>query len=331
MRLPCKGLLREMKMTARHTYILAGLLAISLFCRADSGEGNELSAAEYRGQLEQLLAATEKLDGSERSVPAILRVVPPGWRVHTDRQDFDISAEGLRRDVRKFEQEKTLVTAGAVRSRIKTLRDDLDGFQASPQDVSHSRERLAALLARPEFSDVRGPTFADRLKQKLLAIVVRMLEFLFRSSAIPTISKVFVYGLIGFAVLTLGFIAYRHIKAASQQESVVPAGLPVPAGGWTLYLAQARAAAARNDWREAIHCAYWTGIWFLEQKGTWRPDRARTPREYLGLLSKTSDHRETLALLTRVFELTWYAKREADANAFSRMIQALETLGCHPS
>src|SRR4029077_19662915 len=152
-------LLREMKMTARHTYILAGLLAVSLFCRADPAGGNELSAAEYRGQLEQLLAATEKLDSSENSVPAILREVPPGWRGHTDRQDFYISAEGLRRDVRKFEQEKNLVTAGAVRSRIQTLRNDLDRFQASPQDVLHSREQLAALLARPEFSDVRGPTF----------------------------------------------------------------------------------------------------------------------------------------------------------------------------
>ncbi len=35
--------------------------------------------------------------------------------------------------------------------------------------------------------------------------------------------------------------------------------------------------------------------------------------------------------LTEVFELTWYAKREADAGSFSQTIQALERLGCHSS
>jgi hypothetical protein len=309
--------------------VLAGLLAASAFCWADAEPGSQLSVAEYRARLDQLLVATQQLDSSARATPPILQQLPQSWRVHTEHQDFEISTEGLRRDIRRFDQDKNLTTASAVRDQIQSLRNDLDGFEASPADISRSREHLAALLARREFHDVRGPTFADRLKQKLLDIILRVLEFLFRSSAIPTISKYFVYGLIGLAVLTLGFVLYRYIKSAGAQESVVPADVPVSAKSWPRWLADANAAAAQHNWREAIHLAYWAGISFLEQQGAWRPDRARTPREYLRLISAASEHRETLGELTHVFELTWYAKRGADAGAFSQTVRALEKLGCH--
>jgi len=318
-------------MTVRRTSILVGLLLASLFCRADTGPGHELTVAEYRAELDHLLDATHQLDSSGRALPSALQGLPQNWKVSAEQQDFEISTEGLRRDIRRFEHEQNLNNASAIRVRIQSLRNDLDGFETSPQDVSGKREHLAALLAGPEFRDVRGPTFADRLKQKLLAILVRMLEFLFRSSAIPTISKFLVYGLIGLAVLTLGYLVYRQIKSASEQENVVPTDLPVSAKNWALWFSEAHAAAAQHNWREAIHLAYWAGISFLEQQGTWRPDRARTPREYLRLLSNSSEHRETLVALTRVFELTWYAKREADAGSFSQTVQALERLGCHSS
>jgi hypothetical protein len=286
-------------MTARCSYILAGLLIASCFCLAEAGA--DLSIAEYRAQLDQLLVSAQQLDSSGRSVPQNLLDLPQSWRIHTEEQDFTISAEGLRSDVHKFTQEGDFSSASAIRSRIQSLRDDVDGFEKSPHDVSNSREHLTAILARREFRDVSGPTFFDRLVQRLLA------------------------------VLTLGFLAYRQIKASSEQESVVPANLPVSAKSWVLWLADARAAAAHNNWREAIHLAYWSGISFLEHQGTWRPDRARTPREYLNLMANSNDQREALATLTQIFELTWYAKRQADAGTFGQTMQALERLGCHPS
>jgi hypothetical protein len=93
-------------------------------------------------------------------------------------------------------------------------------------------------------------------------------------------------------------------------------------------MAEARAAAAKGEWRDAIHLAYWAGISFLERQGHWKPDRARTPREYLRLLSSASEHRDTLTGLTRIFEVTWYAKRGANEAAFSQTLAALEKLGC---
>ena len=318
-------------MTSRCICILAGILIASCFCLADSGSGDELTVAEYHAELDQLLVASQQLDSSGRSIPAILKDLPPSWRVRTEQQDFEISTEGLRQEVRKFTQEGDFSAANAIRSRIQNLRNDLDGFETSPQDASSTREHLTAILARREFRDVRGPTFLDRLAQRILAVILSLLEMLFRSSAIPTISKFLVYGLIGLAILTLGLLVYRYIKSSSEQEKVVPTDLPVSARSWALWLADARAAAAANDWREAIHLAYWCGISFLEHQGTWRPDRARTPREYLRLMANSSEHREALSALTQIFELTWYAKRSADAGTFSQTMQALERLGCHPS
>jgi Domain of unknown function (DUF4129) len=318
-------------MKARCTLILAGLLIASCFCLADSGSGSELTVAEYHSELDQLLTAAQQLDSSGRSVPPILKDLPPSWRVRTDDQDFEISTEGLRQDVRKFTQNGDFSAASAIRSRIEKLRDDLDGFETSPQDASPSREHLTAILARPEFRDVRGPSFIDRLAQRILAVILSLLGLLFQSSAIPTISKLLVYALIGLAVLIVGYLAYRKIKSSSEQENVVPLEVTVSAKSWELWLADARAAANQDNWREAVHLAYWAAISFLEHKGAWRPDRARTPREYLRLMSASNEDRDTLAALTQIFELTWYAKRKTDAATFAQTIQSLERLGCRLS
>jgi len=317
-------------MTLRRTLVFVVLLSVCCFCWADARNGETLSTSAYRAELDQLLLATQQLDSSQHSVPAILQDVPLSWKVHADQQDFEISAEDLRNDVRNFEHDGTADNAIAIRARLQGLQTDLDGFEATPPDVSAPRDHLKSILARPEFRDVRSPNFLERFQQALLAILVRALDLMFGSSAFPTISRIFIYGLIAVAVCTLGFLAYRFILSVGGSETQLPtADLPVSAKAWSVWLAEARAAAAQNNWREAIHLAYWGGISYLETEGAWRPDRARTPREYLRLLSNSPERRENLALLTRLFELAWYAKRETGPEAFSETIQALQKLGCH--
>lgn len=316
-------------MTARRTYILAWLLIAAAFCRADSAAGDALTTAEYRAELDRLLSATQQLDSSGGPTPQPLHELPQGWHVRTDHREFQISAEGLQRDVRRYEKEKNLANAFAIRARLQSLRGDLNAYEKPPADASANRTELNSILARPEFRDVQGPTWLDRLKQRLLGFIFHLLERVFRSTAIPTISKFFVYGLMGLAVLALGYLAYRTIWRESDFAGVVPANLPVSAKEWVVWLSEARAAAARREWRDAIHLAYWAGISFLERQGMWKPDRARTPREYLRLLSSSSEHRETLTALTRIFELAWYAKRGASEGTFSQTLEELEKLGCH--
>jgi len=315
-------------MTARRTCILIALLLASVFCRADATGENSLSSSEYRAKLDRLQAATQQLDSSGNSTPAALHGLPETWHVHAGEQDFDISTEGLQRDVRRYESDKSITNALAIRTRINSLRDDLDGFEKPPVDVSSRRSELNSILSRPEFGDIHGPTWLDHLKLRIIEFLLGILRRLFRSSAIPTISKYFVYVLMAVALLALVYIAYRSIWRGQEVAEVVPKDLPISAKEWAIWLQEARAAAAKGDWRDAVHLAYWAGISFLERQGFWKPDRARTPREYLRLLSVSSDKRETLAALTRMFELTWYAKRDASEGTFSETLAELEKLGC---
>ncbi len=315
-------------MTARRTYILIFILSLCVFCRAFSASDSPLSSAEYRAELDRLSAATQQLDSSGHPTPQALSELPQSWHVHTDNGDFEISSEGLRRDIRRYESENNAANAFAIQRRIRSLRAELDGFEKPPSDVSAERSDLNSILARPEFRDVHGPGWTDRLKESILNFLARLLGRIFRSHAIPTISKFFVYGLIAIAALALIYLVYRSMVWGTDFKAVTPADLPVSAKEWVVWLSEARAMAAEGKWRDAIHLAYWAAISFLERQGMWKPDRARTPREYLRLLSSSNEYRETLTSLTRIFELAWYAKRDANETTFSQTLEQLEKLGC---
>jgi hypothetical protein len=309
------------------SYILAALLLGAVFCRAEPTADGILTIPEYRAELERLGADAQKLNNS-RTVPGSLQHLPPSWRVHTEKQDFEISSQGLRRDIRRYEGQKNVANASAIRARLESLRREIDGFELAPPDIFAQRSALNGILARREFNDVHGPTRMDRLKRWMFEKILRALRTLFRSSAIPTVGNYFVYALIGAAGLSLLYLVYRSIFRNREFEEVVPRDLPVSAKEWTIWLAEARAAAATGDWRDAIHLAYWAGISFLEREGFWKPDRARTPREYLRLISPQNQQRETLRALTRIFELAWYAKRQTTEQTFIQTLQELEKLGC---
>jgi len=59
----------------------------------------------------------------------------------------------------------------------------------------------------------------------------------------------------------------------------------------------------------------------------WPADRARTPREYLALVSPESAQRTGLANLTRSFERTWYGGRTAAEADFRNAEQFAAELG----
>jgi hypothetical protein len=325
-------------MTTKRLCILICLLLVPAISRADSTGVVALTPAEYRAQLTDMLSATLPLDSSGSAIPPAFHQLPMSWHVRADQREFDISTEGLQRDIRRYEKDKTADNALAVRARLLSLRRDIDGFEKTPADVTANRTKMNAILAQPEFGS-HNPGWLDRINQRIeaflirlrdgvLSFLLRILRRLFGWSAIPTVSKFVVYALIGAALLALIYIVYRTIWRRQDDTEIVPRDLPVSAKEWAIWLAEARAAAAKGEWRDAIHLAYWAGISFLERQGFWKPDRARTPREYLRLLSASSEHRDTLAALTGIFELAWYAKRDASEITFSQTLAELEKLGC---
>jgi hypothetical protein len=183
-------------------------------------------------------------------------------------------------------------------------------------------------LADPEFNAIRGSSWFDRLKQRIANWLLSLLTRVFSSSAIPTISNVAVYGLIGIAVLALAYWILRTLHDNAGVETLLPGTMAVSSKEWGIWMAEARAAADAGNWRDAVHLAYWSGISYLETQGWWPPDRARTPREYLRLLPSSSQHSPALRELTRNFEIVWYGTQPADAEAFSQTVAQLEKLGC---
>lgn len=108
---------------------------------------------------------------------------------------------------------------------------------------------------------------------------------------------------------------------------VEPAPGSTSAREWQLWIKDAQTAAANGLWREAIHSVYWASIAHLESGRSWPADRARTPREYLGLLRGNDPRKPTLTALTRSFERTWYGGRDAAAVDFNSAMALAAELG----
>lgn len=311
-------------MRIRRTAIFAALLFSAALGWADS----TLTLDQYRAELDRLLAATEHLDQPGPQIPQLLHHLPPKWTIQAESRSFEVSTEWLRSDLQNLSKVLDPDAVASMRLHLRSLRDETEAYSQPPADISGERSRLNEILSRSEFGGIHGPTWLDRLKQRIARVLEKLVRRIFGSSAIPVVGKMFVYALIAVAVLALGLWAYRTIRSGIEVEHVVPDADFVSAKEWSVWMAEAKQAASQGRWRDAIHLAYWAGISFLETQGAWRPDRARTPREYLRLMPKSSQGHSTLTALTGSFEIVWYGKRHADAQAFSQTLQELEKLGC---
>lgn len=308
---------------------VAVLILVILSAGAAAAQGllpGEISIAEYVSWIDRVSA--ELGDDRTALAASVVRSVPPSWRIRTPTTSFDVSNATLVRDLRSLTSKPDPVLNARVREALFALRRAARDFDAPPADRAPARAHLRQILDDREFRGIHGPTWRDRLRQQILQIIQSLLERLIGSSAIPTLSDILVYSLVAIAVIVLVLWVYRTLTQETRTVSILPDLVPVSARAWQVWLADAKNAAARGEWRDAIHLSYWCGVSFLEARGAWAPDRARTPREYLRLLSPSSDHRPALTALTRNFELVWYGTDHADERRFGEALASLETLGC---
>ena len=287
-----------------------------------------LTVAEYIHALDESLGAVRSIRGDPEKATYIVHNLPSAWHVEADGRTLEVSTESIRRDLGAFRAKPESASLDTVLQRLETLRYQAAAYETTEPDFTSQRLRLNDILSRKEFRSVHGQTWMDRLKQKLTAFLIRVLQRAFASSAIPAISDIVVYGLIVIAVLALAYWMYRSLRESVRLETIMPVAMPVSAKEWPIWMSEARGAAARGEWRDAIHLAYWGGISFLEAQGSWRPDAARTPREYLRLLPATSIHQPALRQLTMRLEGVWYGMQNANADGFQKTLAELERLGC---
>jgi hypothetical protein len=183
--------------------------------------------------------------------------------------------------------------------------------------AAYAKERavLAQVLAGREFRNLQKPQQGPSLLEKLSERINRFFGWLGSKQAHAAwIGRTLFWGFLAVVAVGLAWMLVQmerrwRIKLTPEVDQPAPGA--ASARDWQLWLKDAREAAARGAWREAIHFLYWAAISRLESKKLWPADRARTPREYLALVAADDPRKAGLGALTREFEWTWYGGRPA--------------------
>jgi hypothetical protein len=283
---------------------------------------------QYVAELDRLSALANQAGNDASAARNAIDELRGGWTINAQTGSFDLSTSWFISQFEKLEAGPNADVQKQLLDRIAAMKADALGYRQPALDASAAHKTLEQILARKEFHQVHGPTWLDRLQYKIVEWLDSLFSKFVSSSSVPIIGKSIIWGLVGLAVLALAWLIYREMKKNARVDGFIPDVVPVSAKNWTVWLAEAEAAAAKGNWRDAVHRAYWAGISFLEAGGAWRPDQARTPREYLHLISAENEVRPALSNLTRQLELTWYGFQAAGPESFAETMSQLERLGC---
>jgi hypothetical protein len=297
-----------------------------------AGEDVSLSLADYKVRLQDYSDQVQRVTQQPEYADDFYRVVPTGFQVQTESGPIHVPLDFLHKALESFlkaspQSKPTILTQLA--ERIKAMRVEADGFeQARPGDPA-TRERLDRILAAREFGRVHGPTELELLEERIRAWFNEKMRKLFpKAPDVDQLGEIFVWIAIGIVTAILGVWLYRQSRERllDRPREVLPF-LP-SSRSWHSWLAEARERAALGEWRDAIHLGFWAAVSRLESDGAWRPDKARTPREYLNAIPPASENKSPFAAVTRTFEAAWYGGRAASAGDFDRFMSELEKLGC---
>jgi Domain of unknown function (DUF4129) len=220
-----------------------------------------------------------------------------------------------------------------LNSAISRIQDELRdaGKAAAPStsdDFAHARSSADTILNHSEFVTVSNPSIWDRL----IAHIYLWLDSLFSNvekfgERSPWIGPLLEWALIVLALTGLVLWAMRVLRRQRLKVKIEATRQIEPweeaSRNWR---AQAAEQAARQNWREAVHCLYWASIVMLEGRRFWTPNVSRTPREYLRLLEAESPRWTLLRRQTQGFERIWYGLRAADAHDYQGALALHEEL-----
>jgi uncharacterized protein DUF4129 len=314
------------------TYLRILLCVLAALAFAVAAQGASLSTSEYLEQLRQFSSAIEQIKDPAQA-QAFEATVPDNVSVSCPSGECSFSYVWLKKDLNQYRQaqaEKRDKFLEGIQKHLQMLKTQAESYAQSKSDFSADHQKMNEILSRREFRQVRGPNILEIWLEK----VMRAIDKFFSKHKLYGESGINVLHLAIYLAVAVAFSFFaiwikRRLDRPREQSlprEIVP--FAPSARGWRSWMAEARQCAGHGDWRNAIHLAYWAGISSLEERGAWRPDRARTPREYLRMLGPHSSQQPTLTALTRKFEVVWYGNRDADATDFQETLGQLEKLGC---
>jgi hypothetical protein len=216
----------------------------------------------------------------------------------------------------------------ACSERLQAMAQE-SGVAPDAQAEADARAKADEVLRRPEFQANAGPTWWERKKAQWLGWLMRLFDGLSEFGANrPLLAPILEWLLFGGAAV--GLVVFLIRVAARQRRRVALSAGAVQAAVWdreaTDWAQMAAAHAEREEWREAVHCLYWSAIVLLESRRAWRHNPSRTPREYVRLLRPGSAQQQGLRGLTQIFERVWYGFGEADRERYQRALAEYERL-----
>jgi hypothetical protein len=291
-----------------------------------------LSSPQYVEQLQSYENQVAELASAPQKAVALRDSLPEALTVQTARGEMAVDLTFLRDALNRYltgtAQTRPDILANAA-TRLKAMRAEAQTYEQPDRADDATRKRLDEILNAPEFDRVRGPTMFELLKQRIQAWIGKLLRKI--SPKIPDVQDLgqwFVWGMIALAAAIAGVWLYRVSRQnmGTGQREILPF---LPSGrNWREWLADARARAAKGEWREAIHFGFWAAVSRLESEGVWPPDKTRTPREYLNAIPSFNLSKEPFAAMTRKFEASWYGSRPTTEADFAQFANYLERLGC---
>jgi hypothetical protein len=301
-----------------------------LLCSAPELHASPTNVASLNDELGRISGHLQK-EATPEGLAALGKSLPEEWTVETSDKSYTISTKYLREQLLAGARED-------AKTWVDNLATQLSSYSAQQSlKRGNARAELDHILAAPEFAAVHPPSAWDLFRQKLARRIERILERIFGGLARYPIGGQVLFWII--VIACVGLIAlwvFRFVTGRERMDVLPQARVPRPVRTWQEWVRVAREAAARNDFREAVHSVYWAGITRLQDVSAVPKDPAKTPREYLRLVVEpsalqspsASNYREPLSALTVRMEKSWYANRGASSEDFRDALQQLEALGC---
>ena len=312
--------------------IIATLLALLLLGSVPKARAESLSVAAYQQQLQDMVAKVESLESHPENAGTVVASIPDQVSVSTSSGEIKISHKALKDSLAAFaaaDESKRPALLQQAQQYARAMNSAAEDYEKSTADPGVARGKLEEILSHREFKQ-QGPSAKDALLARIYYWIARWLsKIIFKGQASFDLMRLIIYLLVGAAATLLLLWTIRRLRRPQEElpeREIIP--FAPSARSWRAWLADARTQAQKEDWRNAIHLAYWAGISYLEEHGAWKPNRARTPREYLRLIGKAAAQYPVLTALTRKLEVVWYGYGTAAEADFHEALGQLEKLGC---
>lgn len=286
----------------------------------------------YAAALDRCASEMTRLRAHPDEIAAYRGTLPPAWDVRAEGKSFKVSTNWLDAALAEIQvhPEKAKAIWRAIGRRLDFLRAQAAALEspATTPAPGTARDRLAGIFKRSEFRGLSGPGPLARWWRRVMGWIGEHIAQLLKRLHLGALTgNMVAYVLIGVAVVLLALWLWRSLAGRARQlELEFEPG--EPAQDARRWLAEARAAADRGEYREAIHCGYWAAVMHLEGLGAVPRDPSLTPRELARLLESRPGERGPFSELTARFERVWYGYRAPTAGDWESMRAQLERIGC---